>query len=287
MEALVAAAVTVLAAFAKESGQAISNELGKKIGGVTWGKARELFQTVRKKFTGGGLEAVEALKKDPDDPDVHAMLRYHIKQCIQSDDVFYKNIVDILKKDAQKGGDQIFETNVNGTIEHLNQFNQVHGIGIVHAGVFIQNGGKSQPQSSLEQGTALLDVGLYDQAIKILKTVMLNNPNQADPYYYSALSILGGGRPDALQHDKARRIKEYLSKACQLDGRPAHYYYLWAIVQFGFFESKGFGGHPGVSLLLDRALEARIDPGAIQKLLEYLPLMRGNPAYVTLEKFVS
>lgn len=287
METLVAASVAVLAAFVKESGRAISNELGKKIGGVTFGKARELFQTVRRKFTGGGLEAVEALKKNPDDTDVHAMLRYHIKQCMQSDEIFHRKIVDLLKQDCKKGSDRVFETNVKGTIEHLNQFNQVHGIGVVHAGVFIQNGSKSQPEASSEQGIALLDAGFYDQAIKVLKTVMLKNPNQADPYYYAALSILGGGRPDALQHDKARRIKEYLSKACHLDDRQAHYYYLWAIVQFGFFESKGFDGHPGTSQLLDRALSSPINPGAIRKLLEYLPLMRGNPAYDTMEKSVS
>ncbi|MEZ5148087.1 MAG: hypothetical protein R2759_13745 [Bacteroidales bacterium] len=109
----------------------------------------------------------------------------------------------------------------------------------------MQNYFKAQVRENPTDGEALFALGmfylnlkLYDLAIKNFESAITQLPDEADVYYYYALSLIQGKRPKSLSLPSVRKIEEYLNTAIQLDDK-AKYYYLAAIINYDFYAANG------------------------------------------------
>jgi len=131
----------------------------------------------------------------------------------------------------------------------------------------IANYFKSQVRENPTDGEALFALGLfylnlklYDLAIKNFESAITQLPDEADVYYYYALSLIRGKRPKSLGLQQVRKIEEYLNTAIQLDDK-AKYYYLAAIINYDFYASNGMKvPQPDYNELLNSALDAESEP---------------------------
>jgi hypothetical protein len=279
MEPLSTAVVAVLTVFLKESAKGVGTQLGAGIGAAALKKAKELYQAVRRKLKPKAYGEIDKLEKDPDDPQIQSELGESITKAMMSDHGFQQQLLKILQQYSESGGDKIFKTNISGPVQNLYQFQDVSGVGVVHAGVFIQNRGAADVPPSLDQAMGMIENEAYAGACTILKKVIANTPQLADAYYLMALALLGGRRPRTLTHSKAKQIVDQLAQACRLDNRQAHFFLLWALVQLDYFEAKGFDADPEVEQLIVWADNLPIDRRSFRRLLAFLPRLKSNYVY--------
>jgi len=117
-----------------------------------------------------------------------------------------------------------------------------------------------------------LQLQLYDLAIKNFKRALELMPEHADAYYYYAVSLIRGRRPKLLSLPEVKRIEEYLQTALQLDGRPAKYYYLAAILKYDYYLSNGLLCNPSPDELFLAAEDQEHDAWEVERLMHAVPL---------------
>ena len=128
-------------------------------------------------------------------------------------------------------------------------------------------------EAVLALGLCYLDLGLHDLAIKQIDKAIEEMPQQADVYYYSAISLFKGRKPRILSLSEVKKIESLLEAACQLDDGEAKYYYLRALVKYEYYLKNGMRVvGPGWEELLAEA-RARAPTGAeLVKLIERVPV---------------
>lgn len=111
--------------FAKKAGE----ELGEKSGELAWTRAKQLHQLVKSKFSAesSGEKAISALEKVPNDADTQAAVRFQLKDMMEVDEEFARQIATILKEADRAGADTVFNTNIHGNVEKLVQMRDVYG----------------------------------------------------------------------------------------------------------------------------------------------------------------
>lgn len=130
---LASAAVSLLAPYLKQVGEGLAKQVGEEIGkgagGVAWNRAKNLYETVRAKFSTkpSAAEALDDLAKSPDDEDVQASVRTQLKKIMSADEAFSKELANILKAAADAGADTVFHTNIYGDVQKLVQMGTVYG----------------------------------------------------------------------------------------------------------------------------------------------------------------
>ncbi|MCB0539326.1 MAG: hypothetical protein KDE33_17560 [Bacteroidetes bacterium] len=139
----------------------------------------------------------------------------------------------------------------------------------------IANYFKAQVRENPTDGEALFALGmfylnlkLYDLAIKNFESAITQLPDEADVYYYYALSLIQGKRPKSLSLPSVRKIEEYLNTAIQLDDK-AKYYYLAAIINYDFYAANGMKiPQPDYNSLISEAQTSEKEPEEIDVLLK-------------------
>jgi tetratricopeptide (TPR) repeat protein len=139
----------------------------------------------------------------------------------------------------------------------------------------IANYFKAQVRENPTDGEALFALGmfylnlkLYDLATKNFESAITQLPDEADVYYYYALSLIQGKRPKSLGLQLVRKIEEYLNTAIQLDDK-AKYYYLAAIINYDFYAANGMKiPQPDYNSLISEAKTAENEPEEIAVLLK-------------------
>lgn len=127
------ATVSLLAPYLKslEEGltRKVGEEVGAKAGETAWGKAKQLYETVKAKFTSrpDATNVITALEKKPDDEDIQAALRFHFKEVMGSDEIFARELANLLKAAADAGAGTVFQTTIFGNIQKLAQMGNVYG----------------------------------------------------------------------------------------------------------------------------------------------------------------
>ena len=111
--------------FAKKAGE----EIGVKAGGTALSKAKQLYETVKAKFSPNPDTAkiIKALEKTPDDADVQAATRFQLKEMMVTDEALAKDLAIILKEATDAGADAIFQTTIYGNVKKLVQMGNVYG----------------------------------------------------------------------------------------------------------------------------------------------------------------
>lgn len=123
-------------------------------------------------------------------------------------------------------------------------------------------------ESLFALGLFYLNLKLYDLAIKNFELAITHLPDEADVYYYYALSLIQGKRPKSLSLSQVRKIEEYLNTAIQLDDK-AKYYYLAAIINYDFYAANGMKiPQPDYNSLISEAQTAEKEPEEIDVLLK-------------------
>jgi tetratricopeptide (TPR) repeat protein len=118
-----------------------------------------------------------------------------------------------------------------------------------------------------------LHTKLYDRATEHFRRAVELLPDYPDAHYYYGLSLIRGRRPKTLSLKEVRRIEECLQGAIQLDGRPAKYYYLAAILKYDYYLANGLSAPPpSPADLISMAYRKVQDPGEIERLLQSVTL---------------
>jgi tetratricopeptide (TPR) repeat protein len=122
-------------------------------------------------------------------------------------------------------------------------------------------------ESLFALGMFYLNLKLYDLAIKNFESAITYIPNEADAYYYYALSLIRGKRPKSMNLKDIRKIEEYLNTAIQLDDK-ANYYYLAAIINYDYYAGNGMRiPKPDYNELLSEADTAEKDKTEVDVLI--------------------
>lgn len=117
-------------------------------------------------------------------------------------------------------------------------------------------------------GMFYLNLKLYDLAIKNFESAITQLPDEADVYYYYALSLIRGKRPKSMNLKEIRKISEYLNTAIQLDDKEK-YYYLAAIINYDYYAGNGMRiPQPNYNELISKAQTAEKEKGEIEVLLK-------------------
>ncbi|MBX3037420.1 MAG: hypothetical protein KF758_10980 [Anaerolineales bacterium] len=113
----------------KEMATGLSQEFGSKAGEAAWDTTKRLYESVKARFSlqPDTKKILDAVEKDPDDDDLKATIRFHLKEIMKSDDAFTKEIASLLKTASENGADTVFNTNISGNVNKLVQMGNVYG----------------------------------------------------------------------------------------------------------------------------------------------------------------
>ena len=125
------------------------------------------------------------------------------------------------------------------------------------------------PQIPMALGIFYLTNGAYQYALPQFKKAVELDPMNADAYYYTAVSLLGGVKPFIKNLKQIQEIVENLNLAEQLEPK-AVYYYLHAYVAYDYYKRKFMGCNPSYSELLSQARASGITAKEIADLFELL-----------------
>ncbi|MBN9382039.1 MAG: hypothetical protein J0H74_14825 [Chitinophagaceae bacterium] len=94
--------------------------------------------------------------------------------------------------------------------------------------------------SLLQRSIRSMQMKRYDEAIKLIDRVLMEDDSLSDAFYYQALIQLHGRRPALLTKSQADKICQSIEIACELNPQEAHYYYLLAWIKHDFYTVNGF-----------------------------------------------
>lgn len=130
---IASATVSLLAPYLKSLGEQLAKkageEIGAKAGETAWGKAKQLYETLKAKFASkpDTAKVISALEESPNDEDTQAAVRFHLKEMMASDESFAKELANLLKEASEAGADTIFQTTIMGNVQKLVQMGNVYG----------------------------------------------------------------------------------------------------------------------------------------------------------------
>lgn len=121
--------VALLSAYLKRIGENFAKEIGGKASETAWSKAKQLYEKVKSNFVAKPETAkvINNLEKSPSDNDTQAAVRFHLKEMMEADSEFAKELANLLKETSEAGADVIFQTTINGNVQKLVQMGNVYG----------------------------------------------------------------------------------------------------------------------------------------------------------------
>jgi len=101
----------------------IGEEIGKATGESAWSKTKQLYEKVKTRFSQkpSAKEAIEDLEKSPEEPDTQAVARIQLKKILAEDEIFVKEITQILKELSETDKDVVFTAKIIGDSQNLLQ----------------------------------------------------------------------------------------------------------------------------------------------------------------------
>jgi len=125
---IASATISLLVPYLKKAGE----KVGEKVGEAAWDKTRKLYDTVKAKFATkpDGAKVINALEKSPDDRDIQAAVRFHLKDMMIADESLARELAIILKEASEAGADTVFNTTISGNVQELIQTGNVYVIGM-------------------------------------------------------------------------------------------------------------------------------------------------------------
>ena len=86
-------------------------------------------------------------------------------------------------------------------------------------------------------GMCFIKMGLYDKALACFDKIIINNINDSEVYFYSAISLLEGKKPFVVSRKNIDKIVTYINVAINIENRGLYHYFL-AFIKYDYFERK-------------------------------------------------
>lgn len=120
-----------------------------------------------------------------------------------------------------------------------------------------QKGGEFSSDANFTAGCCFLRLRLFDQALPRFERAFNEDMDNAEAYFYAAVSLLKGRRPFLTPLSELRKAQEYISAAIMIDDRPLFHYFL-AYIKFDFYSKKFLRIDPDWKFELHTALSTGI-----------------------------
>lgn len=111
------------------------------------------------------------------------------------------------------------------------------------------------PELSNSVAMCYLKLKMYDKAFAAFEKSIEENFDNADTYFYAAVSLLGGQKAFLAQRPKIDKIEEMLNAATMVEPKGV-YYLLWAYIKYDYFKRKFYHTSPDYAEMLATAHEA-------------------------------
>lgn len=120
-----------------------------------------------------------------------------------------------------------------------------------------QKGGEFASDASFTAGCCFLRLKLYDQALPRFEKAFNEDMDNAEAYFYAAVTLLKGRRPFLVPLVDLKKAQEYVNAAIMIDDRPLFHYFL-AYIKLDFYAKKFLRIEPDWKYELQTALSTGI-----------------------------
>lgn len=140
----------------------------------------------------------------------------------------------------------------------ITTFNSVHSMSSQDASRYAKNYRKSlknngdQPEIQSAVAMCYLKLGLYEKAVEAFEAAIEDDFENAETYFYAAVSLLAGKKAFLAQRATIDKVEEYIKAAIMVEPRGI-FYYFWAYIKYDFFERKYLNTSPYYQECLDKA----------------------------------
>ncbi len=122
---------------------------------------------------------------------------------------------------------------------------------------------------NLSAAFCFLRLRLYDQAEKAFERAMTDDMNNAELYFYAAVTQLKGKRPFLAGRAAILRAEEYVDAALRIQAKGIYYYFL-SYVKYDFYFNKRLRTTPTYQEALQASLRAGLTTREVTQLYETL-----------------
>ncbi len=132
------------------------------------------------------------------------------------------------------------------------------------------------PQQSTDSFTTAicaLKQKQYDKALALFESVIKENFDDSESYFYAAVCLLKGKKAFLTPFADIKKAEDYLNAASAIDNRGIYDYFL-AYIKFDFYERKSLNTSPDYREVLLRAESNHVTPSDKDSLFELLNVSR-------------
>lgn len=176
--AIASTVVSLLVPYLKKAGE----KIGEKAGEAAWNATKKLYDAVRAKFSAKpeAQKVIRALEQSPEDKDVQAAVRFHLKEMLTTDEGLRKELALLLEEASEAGAHIAFNTTVLGNAQGFVQAQNVYGDISISAG-----------SNFLHQIWDRLDADLQDALAMAYNQARRDGTNKIRTrYFFAALARL-------------------------------------------------------------------------------------------------
>lgn len=133
----------------------------------------------------------------------------------------------------------------------------------------IDDGHVESIESFMALGICHLKNKSFEKAVDSFEKAVDLLPNDGEPYFYTALSLMHGKRPYLQTFNKIKEIVRLLDAAIEI-APLGKYYYLLYLIQFDFYNKKKLNNHRNAEELKQQAYTCEIDDDEILEINQFV-----------------
>ena len=118
-----------------------------------------------------------------------------------------------------------------------------------------------------------LKLKLYDKALAAFEKTIVDNFDDTEIYFYTAICLLGGKKAFLAQRPEIDKIEEYINAAMMIEPKGI-YHYFQAYVKYDYFSRKFFNTSPTYQEALANAKAAGLSPADVDQFYGILGVER-------------
>ncbi|MBK7440479.1 MAG: hypothetical protein WBP31_05495 [Chitinophagales bacterium] len=99
-----------------------------------------------------------------------------------------------------------------------------------------------------------LKLNLYDKALSSFEKAIVDNFDNSEIYFYTAICLLQGNKAFLTQRPTIDKIEEYINAALMIEPKGI-YYYFWSYIKYDYFNRKFFNTKPTYTEALQMAYD--------------------------------
>ena len=126
-----------------------------------------------------------------------------------------------------------------------------------------------QKNKDIAMAFNFLKAKLYDRAIASFESVITEDFNSSDAYFYAAVASLKGKRAFLASASAIKKAEEFLQTAIAIEPKGI-YYYLWAYIRLDHHFKKFYKASPNYKELYDMAINVGLSLTDVNELYSIL-----------------